>query len=122
MITEDKAFRCLNQWKSKVEDGKAWVAPVSLFVPLALALGATTFKDAYGLGKETWQAIFVIGVAAAAIWTLAGLSAAFKSRGNRTVEALLDELKKGADVQRSQLEHMLPGHQPSSNDAESAHG
>lgn len=101
MITEDKAFRCLNEWKSRLEHGRAWIAPVSLFAPLVLTFGTTTFKDAFGFSKDSWQAVFLIGVLAAGVWSLFGIYQSVASRKYHTVEDLIEQLKKGAIVQRT---------------------
>ena len=37
VITDDKAYQCLHQWRDKIESRKAWIAPVSLLTPLVLA-------------------------------------------------------------------------------------
>lgn len=101
MITEDKTFRCLIEWKTKVENRRAWLTPLSLLASLTLTFVTATFRDAIGVPKESWQAVFIIGIGAAMIWTLASLWTAFKARGTQSVEELLDQLKKGAVVQRS---------------------
>ena len=69
MITEDKTYRCLREWKDNIETRKSWIAPVSLLIPLLLTFVTATFKDALGFPKETWQAIFLIGVVFAVVWS-----------------------------------------------------
>ena len=100
MITEDKTFRCLVEWKAKVEKRNAFLAPLALFGSLLLTFVTATFRDALGFSKETWQAVFMIGVAASAIWLVQTLWTTYSNRGSQTVEELLDQLKKGATVQR----------------------
>lgn len=103
VITEDKAFRCLCDWKSKLEHSKAWVAPISLFAPLLLTLVTASFHDTFHISKELWQALFLLGTLGSGIWTVAGFYRAFQSKDNQTVEALLDQLKKGAVIERSAI-------------------
>jgi hypothetical protein len=104
MITEDKTYRCLRDWKDKIETRKSWIAPVSLLVPLVLTFATATFRDALGLSRDTWQAVFVIGIVLAAIWTLRELLNLIKRKGTLTVEELIQDLKKGAVVQHTAVE------------------
>ncbi len=89
-------YRCLVEWKKKVEYRESWVAPVSLLLSLILALVAADFKDALNIPKDTWRAIFIIGIGLSAVWTLKALIGLVRYSGNPTVEELLDQLKKGA--------------------------
>ncbi len=73
MITEDKAARHLSEWKSKLEEGNAWIAPVSLFAPLMLTLCTSSFRDSFGVTKDVWQAIFLICAGLSGVWSIYGL-------------------------------------------------
>jgi hypothetical protein len=104
MITEDKTYRCLRDWKDKIETRKAWIAPVSLLAPLVLTFATATFREAFGLSKDAWQAVFVIGIALATVWTLRELLNLISRKGTLTVEELIQDLKKGAVVQHTAIE------------------
>jgi hypothetical protein len=105
MITEDKTYRCLTEWQRNVQRRDSWIAPVSLLASLALTFVTATFRDAFGVPKETWQAVFLIGVAGSAIWALRSLFILIRSSGSsRSVEDLIDQLKKGAVIQRSEVD------------------
>jgi hypothetical protein len=104
MITEDKTYRCLRDWKDKIETRKSWIAPISLLVPLVLTFATATFRDALGLSKDTWQAVFVIGIGLAALWTLREVFNLIGRKGALTVEELIQDLKKGAVVQHTAIE------------------
>jgi hypothetical protein len=104
MITEDKTYRCLNEWKGSIEARNAWIAPVSLLVPLILTLVTATFKDAFGLSKYTWQAIFVIAIGLAGLWSIREVIKLVSRKGTRGVEELIEELKKGAVVQHTSVD------------------
>jgi hypothetical protein len=104
MITEDKTYRCLREWKDKIETRKAWIAPVSLLAPLALTFATATFRDAFGISKDTWQALFVLGIIVASLWTVRELVDLAFRKGGRTVEELIQDLKKGAVVQHTAIE------------------
>jgi hypothetical protein len=104
MITEDKTYRCLNEWKGSIESRNAWIAPVSLLLPLVLTFVTADFKDAFGIPKSTWQAVFMIGIFLAALWSLRELIRLAARKGNPKVEELISELKKGAVVQHTSVD------------------
>ena len=104
MITEDKTYRCLREWKDHIETRNAWIAPVSLLVPLVLTFVTADFKDAFGLSKNTWQAVFIIGILLAGIWAIREIAKLISRRGSPTVEELIQDLKKGAVVQHTAVE------------------
>jgi hypothetical protein len=80
------------------------LAPLSLLSSLTLTFVTATFRDAFGIPKDTWQAVFILGIVGALIWTARTLWKAFNSRGTQTVEELLVQLKKGAIVQRASVQ------------------
>lgn len=100
MITEDKSYRCLHEWKDKIESRNAWIAPVTLLASLVLTFVTATFKDSLGIAKETWQAVFIIGMVLAALWAAKELARVAK-RGALSIDELIKELKKGAVVQHT---------------------
>lgn len=104
MITEDKTYRCLSEWQRKVERKDSWIAPVSLLASLTLTFVTSTFRDALGFPKETWQAVFILGIAGSGLWALRSVMFLLQSRGGQTPEDLIDQLKKGAIIQRSSVE------------------
>jgi len=104
MITEDKTYRCLREWKDSIETRNTWIAPVSLLVPLVLTFVTADFKDAFGIAKNTWQAVFMIGIVLASLWTISEIVKLVKQRGSPTVEELIQDLKKGAVVQHTAVE------------------
>src|ERR1700675_2580035 len=104
MITEDKTYRCLRDWKDKIEARKSWMAPVLLLIPLVLTFVTATFRDALGLSKDTWQAVFILGMVFAGVWTLRELLNLLNRKETLTVEQLILDLKKGAVVQHTAIE------------------
>jgi len=103
MITEDKSYRCLREWKDNIESRNAWIAPVTLAASLVLTFVTATFRDALGVSKDTWQAVFIIGIVLAAIWSVREITRIAKKK-TPTIEELISELKKGAVVQRTTTE------------------
>jgi hypothetical protein len=74
MITEDKTYRCLNEWSKRIERRDRWIAPVSLLVSLGLTFATSSFnKDALGIPKDTWRAVLLIAMAGALVWTVRAL-------------------------------------------------
>lgn len=104
MITEDKTYRCLREWKDNIETRNAWIAPVSLLIPLILTFVTADFKDSLGISKNTWQAVFLLGIILAAIWAIKEISIVFSRHGSPTLEELIQDLKKGAIVQHTAVE------------------
>lgn len=105
MITEDKAYRCLTEWKMRIERRDSWIAPVSLLASILLAFVTADFRDAFGMPKETWRAVYVIGAVGAGIWTIRALIEMVKTRGNiHNIEDLINVLKKGAVMQKTTLD------------------
>ncbi len=104
MITEDKAYRCLHEWKGDIEKRGAWIAPACLFVSLLLTFVTSDFKDTVGIPKDTWRAVFMIGIWLAGLWTIKALSATVKSKGSPSVDVLIEQLKKGAVIQKTTTE------------------
>jgi Flp pilus assembly protein TadB len=101
MITEDKTYRCLREWKDNIEARNAWIAPLTLLAPLVLAFVTANFKDALGISKNTWQAVFLIGIVLAALWALREIVKRMSRKANPQIEELIRDLKKGAVVQHT---------------------
>jgi hypothetical protein len=89
--------------KNSGADTRAWIAPVSLLIPLSLTFVTATFRDALGLTKDTWQAVFLLGIVVAALWTFREIATLISRSKSASVEELIQELKKGAVVQRTAI-------------------
>ena len=103
VITEDKTYRCLTEWEKGVRLRESWIAPFSVLISLVLAFATADFRDAFGLPKDTWRAIFVVGVVISGAWLVKTLYGLVRSQG-QTVDELIVQLKKGAVIQRQALE------------------
>ena len=99
MITEDKATLCLHEWQHKIETRNEWIAPLSLLCSLVLTTVTATFKDSFGLSKDTWNAIFVIGILLSALWLLRALVNLAKSPKIAPAD-IINQLKSGAAAVR----------------------
>lgn len=66
-ITADRAHRCLDEWRRRIEAKSSWVAPLSLAAALLARLTAD-FKDKFNVPKEYWAAPCFVGFLAAMFW------------------------------------------------------
>jgi hypothetical protein len=67
-ITEDKLENILLKNQKYIDLKMSWLNPFSLFSSLLLAKLTSDFKDFLKIGKETWEAIFIIGIILSFIW------------------------------------------------------
>lgn len=68
--TSDRLRINLTNHLSRLEINKAWQTPFVLFVTIILVFCTADFKAAFGLSKDTWNAIFVIGAVASFLWSV----------------------------------------------------
>jgi hypothetical protein len=108
VITEDRAYRCLQSWKESIESRNRWIAPVTLTASLALTFFTSTFKDTWGISQYTWQSFFAIVLAFSAAWSLFEiivlLRKAVTGQATGSVDELISQMKKGAAVVSEQLD------------------
>ena len=67
-ITEDKLENILIKNQKLLELKKSWINPLSLFLTVLLAKLTAEFKDFWGVSKNTWEGIFIIGIIISFIW------------------------------------------------------
>jgi hypothetical protein len=103
MITEDRIYRCVQPWKERIEKRESWTTPVALFASLLLGSITASSKDALGVSKETWQAVFIIGMILSGLWAVKAIRACIRLGKGVTIEELISELKKGAAIQKSSV-------------------
>jgi hypothetical protein len=72
-VTKDKALLCLGEWQQKVKASDNWVAPAGMIVSLFLPLVSAEFKAAFGVAKEMWQALNLVGVMVSFVWLVSSL-------------------------------------------------
>jgi hypothetical protein len=95
IITADKVKLCLTDNWRLIEQQYDWHTPLGIGLALLLTLLTTSFRDVYGLSKETWQALCVLGLGACVVWLL--ISCARRPR-RPTVEDIVAEMKKNAET------------------------
>jgi hypothetical protein len=97
IITADRAKLCLFNHLDGLTSRAAWVAPCGLLVAFVAALVAADFKDALGLKKDVWMAIFVISAALSSIWLALALVSCVRSwsrsKSGSPVDDLINEMK-----------------------------
>ncbi len=67
-ITEDKLENILLKTHKYLDLKKSWLNPLSLFSTLLLAKLTAEFKDFLEISKNTWEAIFIIGIILSFFW------------------------------------------------------
>jgi len=92
-ITSDKLEIILNDFIKSVKDSRDWQVPLGIFMTIILVLCTTSFKDAFGLTKDTWNAIFVICAIVTLVWSIKSF---FKSCKIYSTEQLINKMKNKA--------------------------
>lgn len=67
-ITEDKLENILLKNHKYLEIKSSYINPLSLFSTFLLAKLTSNFKDFIGISKNTWEAIFIIGIILTFVW------------------------------------------------------
>lgn len=89
VVTEDKLIRILEKDRERTKQNLAWSTPASFLITLIIAILTTEFRMKWGMPAETWQALFYIGTAVAALITLILVIKMKK----KTIDELLKEIK-----------------------------
>lgn len=90
-ITGDKLKLVLLDHLKCVENANAWQTPASLIVAIALVLSTSTFKTAFNISADTWQAFFMFLMLAFVVWFIICL---LKLRRASSVDDLIAVIKK----------------------------
>jgi hypothetical protein len=93
VITEDRFRLCLIDHVNRLAAKERWLAPVSLFLTLIIVFATSTFRD-FVFPAATWQAVFLIGTVASAIWSAVALIKAFRT--NTKLDTLVSDVKKSS--------------------------
>jgi hypothetical protein len=97
ITTVDKAKLCLNDALRRMEQRRAWVAPAGILATLAVVFPTASFHDLL-LTKDTWLALFITFTVLDAAWLVSAVRNRPKSL---SVEAIIEELRKGSSVSLS---------------------
>jgi len=95
-ITEDKLRLKLLLHLSKIERTKEWQVPASLLIGVVLTLTTADAKDAFGISKYAWQALFLMIAVLSLIWLICTLVRLGKKP---TLEKLILSIKSSHDAE-----------------------
>ena len=89
-ITEDKLRLVLVQHLGVVESKRRWHVPFSILIALVSVSLTSDFRDVWGIGKATWQALFMFATVASIVWLVVTLRFAFEQA---TLDSLVQRVK-----------------------------
>lgn len=90
VVTEDKAYLCLQRHVERMGRKQEWIAPAGLALSLLATLVAATFQNFF-LPAATWQALFILAFFGSLVWLARAAWAAFQCPSMRDV---ISELKE----------------------------
>lgn len=93
IISEDKLENCFMKHKEILSSKTEWLIPFGIVLTLLATLVTCDFHD-WGLSKEYWHAIFVIGLIVCLVWLIISLMKAYKYRTQGDVETLIEKIKE----------------------------
>jgi hypothetical protein len=97
VISSDRIKLCLQDYKRIIESGITWVAPAGILITVLTALVTTaSYKSFLGLNAKVWETIFIVGLISCIIWLGRCVYFAWKSRGKRSDDYIIGNLKIGA--------------------------
>jgi hypothetical protein len=101
VTTSDKLRLCLIRHQKILAGRLGWIAPLGILLTMIATLVTTDFKDSYGLSKNTWEAIFVLGAVVVGLWLARSLCKILPDifRGwtigyDGTIEEIVNEMKR----------------------------
>lgn len=97
-ITEDKLEVILLKHLRSCDTRWSWIAPLSVFLSLLLAIITTTFVDSLQLKADTWHAIFILLCAASGGWLLVSLIRMLWFWNSASIAFLITTIKKADGV------------------------
>jgi len=77
-ITEDRLRLVIKDHLEKIEEKKAWHAPLGVLLAIVAAFVTADFRDAY-FKAATWQAVFLITGVLSILWLIKTISRAANS-------------------------------------------
>ena len=80
VVTQDKALLTLKKHMGML-GRKDWVAPLSTFITILVALITSDFKTALGLSQAEWRAMFIVAAFITAGWLSLAIKKALYAKG-----------------------------------------
>lgn len=94
VITEDRVRLLLNSHLTKIEKSKGYIAPLGIFITIAITLVTGEFKEnGFMFPPATWQAIFFISGILSFAWLVYSV---WQARQSETIEDLIKRMKREA--------------------------
>lgn len=95
IVNIDKVKLILNEHQQNVQKKKDRINPLALFLTLFVTNITAEFTDTWGLGKDTWKAIFVLVCVASFLWLLYSVYNACTCKGDN-IEYVIEKLKQSS--------------------------
>jgi hypothetical protein len=93
ITTADKIKLVLINTKEILTAQRDWWTPFGLLISFITTLCTAEFKDAFGLTKEFWHAIFVLLTLGSAIWLLKSFYKLYKNWGKDNLDNIIENIK-----------------------------
>lgn len=93
ITTADKIKLVLINTKEILTAQRDWWTPFGLLISFITTLCTAEFKNAFGLTKEFWHAIFVLLTLGSAIWLLKSFYKLYKNWGKDNLDNIIENIK-----------------------------
>lgn len=93
ITTSDKIQLVLIQTKEILTAQRDWWTPFGLLISFVATLTTAEFKEALGMSKEFWHAIFVLLTIFSGIWLLKSLHKLYKNWGEDDMNKIIKQIK-----------------------------
>ena len=93
ITTADKIKLVLINTREVMTSQRDWWTPAGLLTSFITTLCTADFKDAYGVSKDFWRAIFVLMTLFSAIWLLKTLYKLVNSWGQDDLSKIIEQIK-----------------------------
>jgi predicted acyltransferase len=93
ITTADKIKLVLISTREILTAQRDWWTPFGLLISFITTLCTADFKDAFGLTKEFWHAIFVLLTLGSGIWLLKAFYKLYKNWGQDNLDNIIVKIK-----------------------------
>lgn len=94
VTTTDKAKLCLITHQRALESKREWLGPTGMLLTVVASLVAADFQPFLGLAKDVWRTLFLLLAFGSAGWLVSTIVRAWRTRGHRSVESVVESLKR----------------------------
>lgn len=92
-ITHDKLENILLKYLKNLDKKRIWITPLSIFLTVLVARLTSTFKDSFGISKDTWDAFFLFLLLGSIFWLVWSLIVIASCIKKSTLEYLINMIK-----------------------------